>query len=224
MTSRGNTSTPPRKFSTWRPSVSRDKLLKKERRPGRVLPHSTYIINIKHITNTLSHYANRFEEENFMRLPTSKKDKQDRRKRSSAMTIGNLGDEVTHDFGKSNFDGAAGPSRKRKGGSRGNKKSSKRKKFRKHWYGYSNKTNKVSLWKVLDFLFFFGLVPFKSSNAETSKIGIYLTYSVWSAWFLSTNNSKTYSRNHNETAKEVIEVFFNIEIWDLDSACLKNTL
>jgi hypothetical protein len=69
-----------------------------------------------------------------MRLPTSKKDKQDRRKRSSAMTIGNLGDEVTHDFGKSNFDfdSPAGPRKKRKGSSHGNKKSAKRKKFRKH--------------------------------------------------------------------------------------------
>jgi len=69
-----------------------------------------------------------------MRLPISKKDRQDRRKRSAAMTIGRLGDEVTHDFGRSNFetDNTPGSRKKRKHSGRGAKKGSKRK-IKKYW-------------------------------------------------------------------------------------------
>jgi len=45
------------------------------------------------------------------------------------MTIGRLGDEVTHDFGRSNFetDNTPGSRKKRKHSGRGAKKGSKRK-------------------------------------------------------------------------------------------------
>jgi U3 small nucleolar ribonucleoprotein protein LCP5 len=58
----------------------------------------------------------RFEEENYLRLPTTKADKH-RQKRLS--TMGMLGDEITGSFG--------GSSKKRKGA--GKKKSGKRRKF-----------------------------------------------------------------------------------------------
>jgi hypothetical protein len=76
----------------------------------------------------------RFEEDNFMRLPETKKDKQSSRKRQLGMTMGRLGDELTHDFGKSNFgdDLDRTPKRKRKGKGSSAKKGSSKKKFRRN--------------------------------------------------------------------------------------------
>ena len=68
-----------------------------------------------------------------MRLPETKKEKKASRGRQMGMTIGRLGDEITHDFGKSSFgedDGAGGGGRKRKRKS-GKKSSSKKFKRRK---------------------------------------------------------------------------------------------
>lgn len=71
----------------------------------------------------------RFEEENFIRLPVTKQDKKDRRKRQLGLTMGRLGDELTHDFGKSNFgDSTPGTAKKRK---KSSKKSSSKKKFKR---------------------------------------------------------------------------------------------
>ena len=67
----------------------------------------------------------RYEEENFMRLPLTKKQKHARRQMS---TVGTLADEVTS-FGRSHFSEAS-KGRKRKSGG-GFKKGSAKKKFRK---------------------------------------------------------------------------------------------
>ena len=74
----------------------------------------------------------RYEEENFMRLPLSKKEKHKRRQMT---TIGSLGDEITY-FGNDNFYNDP-KSKKRKtggggGGSRKFNKGSGGKKFKKH--------------------------------------------------------------------------------------------
>ena len=73
----------------------------------------------------------RYEEENFMRLPLSKKEKH---KRGQMTTIGSLGDEITY-FGNDNFYNDP-KSKKRKSGGGGDsrkfKKGSGGKKFKKH--------------------------------------------------------------------------------------------
>ncbi len=71
----------------------------------------------------------RYEEENFTRLPVTKKDKHKRRRQMT--TMGTLGDEMTY-FGNSNFynDSAKG-SKKRKSGSHSKSKGAARKKFKK---------------------------------------------------------------------------------------------
>ena len=66
----------------------------------------------------------RYEEDNFMRLPLSKKEKHKRRQMT---TIGTLGDEITY-FGNDNFYNDP-KSKKRKGPRRMSKGS---KKFKKH--------------------------------------------------------------------------------------------
>ena len=67
-----------------------------------------------------------------MRLPETKKDKKSGRNRQFGLTMGRLGDEITHDFGKSSFGedvGGVGGSRKRKSKSSGkSKKKFKRRK------------------------------------------------------------------------------------------------
>lgn len=73
----------------------------------------------------------RFEEDNFMRLPETKKEKKAARSRQLGLTMGRLGDEITHDFGKSTFgedDGAGGRKRKRKSGKKTSSKKFKRRK------------------------------------------------------------------------------------------------
>jgi len=67
-----------------------------------------------------------YEEDNFMRLPLTKKDKH---KRNQMTTDGRLGDELTY-FGESSFNDK-GP-KKRKSGSGGKSKGAARKKFKKH--------------------------------------------------------------------------------------------
>ena len=67
-----------------------------------------------------------YEEDNFMRLPMTKKDKH---KRNQMTTDGRLGDELTY-FGESSFNDK-GP-KKRKSGSGGKSKGAARKKFKKH--------------------------------------------------------------------------------------------
>ena len=77
----------------------------------------------------LFHY--RFEEDNFMRLPETKKEKKAARGRQTGMTVGRLGDEITHDFGKSSFgedEGAGNRKRKRKSSKKGSAKKFKRRK------------------------------------------------------------------------------------------------
>merc|ERR1719412_31855 len=73
----------------------------------------------------------RYEEDNFMRLPLSKKEKHKRRQMT---TIGSLGDEITY-FGNDNFYNDP-KSKKRKAGGGGSRKSNKGsgggKKFKKH--------------------------------------------------------------------------------------------
>ena len=69
-----------------------------------------------------------------MRLPETKKDKKQGRSRQLGMTLGRLGDELTHDFGKSNFNddfvqSSGGKKRKGKGSS---KKGSAKKKFKRN--------------------------------------------------------------------------------------------
>jgi hypothetical protein len=65
-----------------------------------------------------------------MRLPETKKEKKAARSRQVGLTIGRLGDEITHDFGKSTFgEDFAGGSRKRK--KSGKKNSSAKKKFKR---------------------------------------------------------------------------------------------
>ena len=79
-------------------------------------------------------FCYRFEEDNFMRLPETKKDKKSGRQQQLGLTLGRLGDELTHDFGKSNFNDdfdQSGGQRKRKG--KGSfKKGSAKKKFRRN--------------------------------------------------------------------------------------------
>ena len=73
----------------------------------------------------------RFEEENFMRLPETKKDKKATgRGRQFGLTMGRLGDEITHDFGKSSFGedfGLVNRKRKSKGSGKTKKKFKRRK-------------------------------------------------------------------------------------------------
>lgn len=68
----------------------------------------------------------RFEEENFIRLNVSKKDKHKRRQMT---TMGTIADEVTN-FGTNVFDGDGGPRGKKRKGKSG-KKGKAKKKFRK---------------------------------------------------------------------------------------------
>jgi len=72
----------------------------------------------------------RYEEDNFCRLPLTKKDKHKRRQMT---TMGTLGDELTN-FGDNNFYNEAGKKRKKAGGGGGGRRLSKgagRKKFKK---------------------------------------------------------------------------------------------
>ena len=72
----------------------------------------------------------RYEEDNFTRLPLTKKDKHKRRQMT---TIGTLGDELTY-FGENNFFNETGNKKRKMGGVRGGKRLSKgaaRKKFKK---------------------------------------------------------------------------------------------
>jgi U3 small nucleolar ribonucleoprotein protein LCP5 len=68
-----------------------------------------------------------YEEDNFIRLPITKADRQKRRAQMS--TMGSIGDDITS-FGASNFDGNNHPGKKRKSGNRV-KKSPKKSKFKK---------------------------------------------------------------------------------------------
>jgi len=72
----------------------------------------------------------RYEEDNFMRLPLTKKDKHKRRQMT---TIGTLGDELTY-FGENSFnsDAKKGQKKRKFGASGGKSKGAARKKFKKH--------------------------------------------------------------------------------------------
>lgn len=69
----------------------------------------------------------RYEEDNFMRLPMTKKDKHKGRQMT---TMGTLGDELTY-FGDNNFYNNT-EGKKRKGGAGGKGKGAARKKFKRH--------------------------------------------------------------------------------------------